>query len=132
MWTMAMIGLGAALAAEPEAAVRQTLEDFVQGAADQDRARVAKALDPAAVQFVVLPDKRMTLDAETYLSLIDGKKVGGSPTTLTVHALTVSDQVASASVSRETAAMRFDDAVSLQRVDGDWRIVAIAVQASPK
>ena len=123
--------LGLAMAGTPESAIRTTLDDFVQGAASRDSARVSKALDPGAIQYVVTPDARMTLDTPTYLGLLEAGKIGGTETALQVHDLSVTGSVATATMTRQAGPVRFDDAVSLQKVDGDWKIVAIAVQMTP-
>lgn len=116
---------------QTEQSIRTALGHFVQGAATRDVERVRRALDPGAQQFVVTPDTRMTLDTDSYLGLIEQGRVGGAETALEVHDLSVRGEVATATMTRSTAAMRFDDAVSLQKVGDDWKIVAIAVHASP-
>ena len=72
-----------------------------------------------------------SLDTPTYISLMEARKIGGQPVTLTIDAVSLTPEVAWVDATRMTPTHRFQDHITLVRDEGAWRISSTAVVAAP-
>ncbi|MCB9762145.1 MAG: nuclear transport factor 2 family protein [Alphaproteobacteria bacterium] len=115
----------------PHDDIARTLHRWTEATAAQDADALAEVFHPAAVQVVVTPERELVLTTADYLDMLRAKRIGGHAAQVVVHSVEAAGAVAAARVSRTTAKVRFDDAVSLLKVDGQWRVTGAAVTVTP-
>ena len=122
---------GTALAADdPRAAVAATLAAWTEATDAKDADAVARVFHPQATQFVRLGGKEMTLATDAYLGMIRAGKIGGDTTTLTIHEVSIRPPLATALITRSSAAMIANDAVTLALHEGQWHITSASIDAT--
>lgn len=112
----------------PSQQIDAVLADFTQGAAERDVARVSGALHPEARQFVAMPDGLQVIDRTRYLSLLSAGTLGGAATSQQLLMLEIDGSRATARQIRDVGAMALHDTISLMQVEGDWKIISVAVE----
>jgi ketosteroid isomerase-like protein len=120
-----------ALAADAAVDVAAALQSFTDAVAAGDAAAARAWLHPDSVQVVMTGSGPMTLGTDAYLSLIEQGKVGGQPIALSLGEVQVNGAVAAVTATRRSGALQLQDAVTLCRDEVGWKIVGMAVQASP-
>lgn len=105
---------------------------WMRATAERDAGLLDEAFHPDAVQVVRAGERRMTLSVPAYKQLLQAGEIGGHAATLEVHAVSVSDAVATVRSRRVAPKMVFEDALSLLREEQGWRIAGAAVVATPR
>ena len=119
--------------AEEEAAVRATLEHYLQGHATGDGSHMRIAFHPEAKLFAVREGKFWQLTSEEYISRSPGKPAADeAERRRSIESVEVTGNAAVAKVVLDYPAVRFTDYMSLLKIDGEWRIVNKTFYAEPK
>ena len=113
---------------QDEAAIKAAIQYFVQGADSQDTQKLAKVLHHESQQFYIGADGLVRLPRSTYFTLIDEKKIGGTPRKLNIDSINVNGNLAVAKVEVWNEYARFENYFSLMKVDNSWQIVSVILQ----
>ncbi len=126
--------LAATLTTPPsdDAEVRAAIKQFSTAADNQDATLVGAVLHKEAQQFFVGQDGLVRLETATYLGMLEQKKIGGTPRTLAIDQVTVDGDMASAKATMSNDAYRFDNFISLMKIDGQWQIMSIVLRMQAK
>ncbi len=79
-----------------------------------------------------MPDGLSVLDRDTYVSLIEAKKIGGSPRASSFTAVLNSGDLATVKGTLSSAAAHFDSTWTLARTDEGWKVVQDPTVFAPK
>ena len=111
--------------ASEEKQVTQCVEQFVIGADQQDQTAIASVLhDHFRVMLNPGNDEVQMISKDQYLSLIEEKKIGGTPRTLSIDQVDVfGAKTAKVKAQLSSDKMTFYSYYSLMKVNGDWQIV---------
>ena len=115
-----------------EADIREAIEQFVSGADSQDASSIGKVLHAEAQQFFMGADGLVRLETAAYLGLIEQKKIGGQPRKLNIQNIDVNGNLASVNASMSNDSARFDNFISLMKIDDEWQIMSIVLRMEMK
>ncbi|MEM8484262.1 MAG: nuclear transport factor 2 family protein [Bacteroidota bacterium] len=127
---MNLIFLAATFAtpASDDAEVRAVVKQFATAADKQDAAGVRSVLHKEAQQFFKGENGLVRLETAVYLGMIEQKKIGGQPRKLTIDHVAVDGDMASVKATMVNKAYRFDNFISLMKVEGQWQIMSIVLR----
>ena len=108
--------------------IKSLITKFASGADLQDAALLATVLHEESQQFFNGPDGLMRLSRENYLSMINQKKIGGSPRKLTIDSVEITGNLAIAQATMKNEKMLFENYFSLMKVEDSWQIISIIMQ----
>ena len=109
-----------------EAAVRTTLEHYLQGHATGDGAHMRLAFNPAAHLFWSSADTLATRTAEEYIARMPGKPAADEATGVRkrrIERIDVTGNAASAKIVLDYPDAYIVDYMSLLKTNGEWRII---------
>ena len=115
-----------------EEQVRSVVTSFARAADTQDVAQMRTVLHKEAQQFFKGPDGMVRLETQTYLQMIEQKKIGGQPRDLAIASIDVNGDLASVKASMTNESYHFDNYISLMKVGADWQIVSIVLRMEAK
>ena len=115
-----------------EADIRRAIEQFVSGADSQDASSIGAVLHKEAQQFFMGADGLVRLETAAYLGLIEQKKIGGHPRKLKIEDIAVNGNLASVKASMSNDAARFDNFISLMKIEKEWKIMSIVLHMETK
>lgn len=121
-FTLMLLALGIAASAQ-KAQVEKNIKAFSAAADNQNADAVGSFIDEN-FRAVINGETVMVIDHDTYLNMIDQKKIGGDKRKVKVHEVTVIDNlnaVAKATITGKKAVFR--SLFSLAKINGDWKIV---------
>ena len=114
--------------ASDDAAVRAVVKKFSVAADKQDAAGVGVVLHREAQQFFMGENGLVRLETAAYLGMIEQKKIGGQPRKLTIDHVAVDGDMASVKATMSNSTYRFDNFISLMKIDGHWQIMSIVLR----
>ena len=116
--------------AEARAGVLAAIEDFAEGADQQDAARIERSLHESSWQFLPGAPGVRTLDQKQYLGMIASKRIGGQDREMTVDLLDITeDYMATARVQLQAGSRVFVHHLGLMKVDDRWQILSVLTLA---
>ncbi len=119
--------------AAEEAAVRATLDHYLQGHATGDGAHMRIAFHPEAKLQFVRDGKLATLTSAEYAARFSGKPAADeAQRRRRIERVDVSGSAATGKIVLDYPATRFVDYMTLLKVDGEWKIVNKAFHAEAR
>jgi hypothetical protein len=134
----AALALGGWVSAEraeraDEAAVRATLEHYLQGHATGDGSHMRIAFHPQASLWFVRDGKLATRSSEEYAAGFSGRPPADEAKRKRwIESVDVSGSAAVGKIVLDYPATKFVDYMALLKVDGEWKIIAKAFHAEPR
>ncbi len=136
-------GILAALAAGPattaaaqspdEAAVRATLEHYLQGHATGDGAHHAAAFHPESKLFFVRDGKLAQLTSAEYIARSPGKPAADeAKRSRRIVSVDVTGNAAVGKIELDYPNVLLTDYMSLLKIDGEWKIINKIFTSAPK
>lgn len=119
-----------ASAQESKTKIKQIAAQFVKGADVQDGKLLEEVLAPKSLQHVLMGGKLNTFSAEDYIQMVNDKKLGGKPRTITYkHAEFLGDNLAVVVVNAVSEEYDFLYQLSMTKLaNGAWEIVAVVAE----
>ena len=116
-----------------EAAVRQTLNYYLQGHATGNGEFFRKAFHPEAKLFWIRDGKFAQRTSEDYIAGATGKPAADeAQRKRTIESVDITGNAAVAKIVLDYPSVRLTDYMSLLKVDGEWKIVNKIFLAEPK
>jgi hypothetical protein len=116
-----------------EAAVRQTLDNYLQGHATGNGDFFKKAFHPEAKLFWIREGKFATRTSAEYIAGANGKPAPDeAERKRSIESLDITGNAAIAKIVLDYPSGRFTDYMSLLKVDGEWKIVNKTFVVEPK
>lgn len=113
-----------------KAAITTVIEDYSKGADDQDAERTGRALHENSWQHVFFPNGPRTFNKETYLQLLEAKRIGGDERAISVESIDITEGTsAAAKVILTGSELVFVHYMGLLKVEGQWQIMSTVTVA---
>lgn len=114
------------------AAPTDAVDTFVRAGDARDVSALETVLHPDFRVVAQMPDGVSVLPRATYLSLIQGGKIGGVPRTADYDVVMHQGDLATVKGTLDSAAAHFDCTWTLAKGEGGWTVIQDAVVYSPK
>lgn len=112
-------------------AIRQVIENYVQGADHQNADQLDDAFHDHFRVVVMTGEGVRNLDKQTYLDFIRQEKIGGVDRSLNIEWITSKNTTARAEITLKSDTAIFHDDLSFIKEGADWRIVNNVTQVAP-
>lgn len=129
---LALLAIGLPLSVQAQdndkdkTAIIEAIENFAQGADNQNPERVAQSLHPQSWQYLPSKEGVMAFSQEQYLGMLKAKKIGGTERTMDVESIDITEgYIASARVRLQKGERVFLHQMGLMKVDASWKIMSV-------
>ncbi len=123
-----MATLAASSAQALDAQVMKTITAYAQGTEHHDMAQLEGAFHPDFRVVAMTADGLRVIDRESYLALINAKKIGGHKRTLKIERAIEGDNFMQVSLTLHGDKAIFHDHLDLIKQDAGWQILHNSTQ----
>ena len=119
------------MAQADQQAITQVIHHYAEATASRDTKTIDQTFHADFRVVALTPEGPRILDKATYLTLLEGGKIGGIKRQLEVKHIEVQDKTAQAKISLTSDKVVFNDQLQLIQAPHGWQIVNNLTEVTP-